>query len=90
MTTRRLLIGLLTRIASCLLVLNQMAQAEQAIWITDAVDSARSQEDDQTGDNEQEIGDEDAEQDEGQADWHDIDGLPGPDAPGENLNRVTY
>lgn len=30
------------------------------------------------------------EQDEGQADWQDIDGLPGPDAPGENLNRVTY
>lgn len=29
------------------------------------------------------------EQDE-RADWHDIDGVPGPDAPGENLNRVTY
>ncbi|PHS02279.1 MAG: hypothetical protein COA78_21585 [Blastopirellula sp.] len=29
------------------------------------------------------------EQDE-RADWQDIDGNPGPDSPGENLNRVTY
>ena len=29
------------------------------------------------------------EQDE-TADWQDIDGFPGPDAPGENLNRVIY
>jgi len=29
------------------------------------------------------------EQDE-RADWKDLDGAPGPDAPGESLNRVTY
>jgi hypothetical protein len=29
------------------------------------------------------------EQDE-RADWQDIDGAPGPDAPGESLNRVNY
>ena len=29
------------------------------------------------------------EQDE-RADWQDLDGVPGPDAPGESLNRVTY